>query len=86
MLYMYWKTKAKDYQGLLVGVFFVMVFSARFIIEFIKEVQEPFENGMSLDMGQWLSIPFILTGIFLIVQALKRGPVIYQNQVVPRKK
>jgi phosphatidylglycerol---prolipoprotein diacylglyceryl transferase len=86
MLYMYWKTKAKDYQGLLVGVFFVMVFSARFFIEFIKEVQEPFENGMSLDMGQWLSIPFILTGIFLIVQALKRGPVIYQNQVVPRKK
>jgi len=86
MLYMYWKTKAKDYQGLLVGVFFVMVFSARFFIEFIKEVQEPFENGMSLDMGQWLSIPFILTGIFLIVRALKKGPVIYQNQVVPRKK
>ena len=86
MLYMYWKTKAKDYQGLIVGVFFVMVFSARFCIEFIKEVQEPFENGMSLDMGQWLSIPFILTGIFLIVRALKKGPVIYQNQAVPGKK
>jgi len=86
LLYMYWKTKAKDYQGLLVGVFFVMVFSARFFIEFIKEVQEPFENGMSMDMGQWLSIPFILTGIFLIVRALKKGPVIYQNQAVPGKK
>jgi len=86
MLYMYWKTKAKDYQGLLVGVFFVMVFSARFFIEFIKEVQEPFENGMSMDMGQWLSIPFILTGIFLIVRALKKGPVIYQNQAVAGKK
>ena len=86
MLYMYWKTKAKDYQGLLVGVFFVMVFSARFFIEFIKEIQEPFENGMSLDMGQWLSIPFILTGIFLIVRAVKKGPVIYQNQAVPGKK
>ena len=86
MLYMYWKTKAKDYQGLLVGVFFVMVFSARFFIEFIKEVQEPFENGMSMDMGQWLSIPFILTGIFLIVRALKKGPVIYQNQAVAAKK
>jgi prolipoprotein diacylglyceryltransferase len=83
---MYWKTKAKDYQGLLVGVFFVMVFSARFFIEFIKEVQEPFENGMSMDMGQWLSIPFILTGIFLIVRALKKGPVIYQNQAVAAKK
>ena len=86
MLYMYWKTKAKDYQGLIVGVFFVMVFSARFFIEFIKEVQEPFENGMSLDMGQWLSIPFVLTGIFLIVRALKKGPVIYQNQIVSSKK
>ena len=85
MLYMYWKTKAKDYQGLLVGVFFVMVFSARFFIEFIKEVQESFENGMSLDMGQWLSIPFVLTGIFLIVRALKKGPVIYQNQAAPGK-
>jgi len=86
MLYMYWKTKAKDYQGLIVGVFFVMVFSARFFIEFIKEVQESFENSMSLDMGQWLSIPFILTGIFLIIRALKKGPVIYQNQTVPGKK
>lgn len=86
MLYMYWKTKAKDYQGLIVGVFFVMVFSARFFIEFIKEEQEAFEKGMSLNMGQLLSIPFILTGIFLIVRALKKGPVIYQNQVVPGKK
>ena len=86
LLYMYWRTKAKDYQGLIVGVFFVMVFSARFCIEFIKEVQESFENGMTLDMGQWLSIPFVLTGIFLIVRALKKGPVIYQNQAVPGKK
>jgi phosphatidylglycerol:prolipoprotein diacylglycerol transferase len=86
LLYMYWKTKAKDYQGLLVGIFFVMVFSARFFVEYIKEVQETFEKGMSLDMGQWLSIPFVLTGIFLIVRALKKGPVIYQNQTVPGKK
>lgn len=86
MLYMYWKTKAKDYQGLLVGVFFVMVFSARFFIEFIKEEQEAFEKGMSLNMGQLLSIPFVLTGIFLIVRAVKKGPVIYQNQAVQGKK
>ena len=86
MLYMYWKTKAKDYQGLIVGVFFVMVFSARFFIEFIKEEQEAFEKGMSLNMGQLLSIPFVLTGIYLIIRALKKGPVIYQNQAVPGKK
>ena len=85
MLYMYWKTKAKDYQGLLVGVFFVMVFSARFFIEFIKEEQEAFEKGMSLNMGQLLSIPFILGGIFLIIRAVKKGPVIYENQAIPGK-
>jgi phosphatidylglycerol---prolipoprotein diacylglyceryl transferase len=86
LYYMYWKTKAKDLQGLLVGVFFVMVFSTRFLIEFIKEVQEPWEKGMSLDMGQWLSIPFILTGIILIVLAVRKGPVIYQNKAAVGKK
>jgi len=86
LLYMYWKTKAKDYQGLLVGVFFIMVFTARFFIEFIKEVQEPFEKGMSLVMGQWLSIPFVLTGITLVILAIKRGPVYYKNQFIQGKK
>jgi prolipoprotein diacylglyceryltransferase len=83
---MYWKTKAKVYLGLLTGVFFILVFSTRFLIEFIKEVQEPWEKGMALDMGQWLSIPFILTGIILIVLSLKKGPVIYQNQTAVGKK
>lgn len=86
MLYMYWKTKAKDREGLIIGVFFTMVFGARFFIEFIKEEQEAFEKGMTLNMGQWLSIPFVLAGIFLIVRALKREPVIYQNQAVAGKK
>ncbi len=84
--FMYWKTKAKSYQGLLTGVFFVFVFGTRFCIEFIKEVQESFEKGMSLDMGQWLSIPFILTGTILIILALKKGPKFIQNQTVTGKK
>jgi prolipoprotein diacylglyceryltransferase len=83
---MYWKTKAKDYQGMLLGVFFIMVFSARFFIEFIKEVQEPFEKGMTLNMGQWLSIPFIIIGITLVIFAIRRGPVMYQNQKSSVKK
>jgi phosphatidylglycerol:prolipoprotein diacylglycerol transferase len=86
LYYMYWKTKAKDYLGLLTGVFFLFVFGTRFCIEFIKEVQESFEKGMSLDMGQWLSIPFILTGIALIIWSLKTGPVIYQNQLIKGNK
>jgi len=86
MLYMYWKTKAKDYQGMLVGVFFIMVFTARFLVEFIKEDQEAFEATMSLNMGQWLSIPFIITGIVLIVLAVRKGPVYYKNLEVKGKK
>lgn len=86
VMYMYWKTKAKDYQGLIVGVFFVIVFSTRFFIEFIKEEQEAFEKGMMLNMGQWLSIPFVIAGIILIILALKKGPVIYKNTSNPKKK
>ena len=77
VLWMYWKTKAKDRQGLITGVFFIMVFSARFLIEFVKEDQEAFEAGMALNMGQILSIPFILIGIFLVIRAIKREPVVY---------
>ncbi len=86
LLYMYWKTKAKDYQGMLVGVFFIMVFTARFLVEFIKEDQEAFEATMSLNMGQWLSIPFVLAGITLIILSIRKGPVYYKNQVSSGKK
>jgi prolipoprotein diacylglyceryl transferase len=86
MMYMYWKTKAKDYQGLIIGVFFVMVFLSRFLVEFIKEDQEAFEAGMALNMGQLLSIPLILAGIILIIRAIKRGPVYYEEKVKAVKK
>jgi len=79
LTYMYWKTNAKNKPGLLLGTFFVLIFTARFLIEFIKEVQEPFEAKMALDMGQILSIPLILLGIFLIIRAIKRPEKIYKN-------
>lgn len=86
LYYMYWKTKAKDYQGLLTGVFFVFVFTARFLVEYIKEDQEAFEATMSLNMGQWLSIPFILTGIALIILSIRKGPVFYPGKAASVKK
>jgi prolipoprotein diacylglyceryltransferase len=47
----------------------------RFIIEFIKQPQVMFEQGMSLNMGQWLSVPFILLGIgFLVYSCVKKIP------------
>ncbi len=60
--------------GLFVGVFLTALFSARFLIEFFKVVQVDFENKMTFDMGQWLSVPFILLGIGFIVFALKKKP------------
>ncbi len=73
LMYLYWKTTAKDKLGYLLGVFFVMVFTARFFIEFVKENQEAFEEGMTLNMGQWLSIPFVLIGLFLIFRHWKKS-------------
>lgn len=73
MRFMYWKTGAKSKTGLISGVFFIMVFSARFFIEFIKADQEAFEADMVLNMGQWLSIPFVLFGVLLVINALRKN-------------
>ncbi|HKC34665.1 MAG TPA: prolipoprotein diacylglyceryl transferase family protein, partial [Chitinophagaceae bacterium] len=58
--------------GFLFGIFLVLLFSIRFFIEFTKENQETFENGLFLNMGQLLSIPFIIAGFLLIVRKYKR--------------
>lgn len=77
--YMYWKTKAKYKEGLIFGIFFMFIFGSRFFIEFIKEDQEAFEAGMMLNMGQWLSIPFVIGGLYLAIRAMKRPDKIYKN-------
>lgn len=57
--------------GFNVGLLFVLIFSARFILEFFKENQEEFEQSMQFNMGQLLSIPFILVGLFLMFRKTK---------------
>lgn len=81
LMWMYWKTEARTKIGLLSGVFFIMVFAARFFIEYIKEDQEAFEATMALNMGQWLSIPFILGGVALVVWAVKSKPYIAPSTI-----
>lgn len=77
--YVFFRAKdKKDRPGFILGLFFVFGFTARFFIEFIKEDQEVFEATMTLNMGQWLSIPFIVTGIALIVNALMKPVKIYK--------
>ncbi len=72
LMYLYWRTDARKKQGLIFGVFLIGIFATRFFIEFIKEDQEAFEQGMILNMGQILSIPFVLGGLWLIYSALSR--------------
>ena len=69
-LLLYRRLGLKRGRGVLLGNTLVLVFVARFLIEFIKERQAPFEDQMHLDVGQVLSIPFILLGIFLLVRGL----------------
>ncbi|MEG2099919.1 MAG: prolipoprotein diacylglyceryl transferase [Flavobacterium sp.] len=64
---MYKSERIRNANGLIFGTFLTLLFLARFIIEFFKENQESFENNMLLNMGQLLSIPFIIIGIILIV-------------------
>ncbi len=72
LLVLYNKNWQKKLHGYYIGLFLIMVFVFRFFIEFVKEVQVDFEKGMTLNMGQILSIPFILVGIGLLVYSLRK--------------
>lgn len=75
-MYLFWKTDAKKKQGLLIGIAMIMIFFSRFFIEYIKDVQVPTEELMrestGLIIGQWLSIPFVIWGIWLVWNALRK--------------
>lgn len=66
MIFLYKKYNKKLHRGFFFGLCLTLIFTFRFFIEFIKENQVGFEEGMSLNMGQWLSIPFVILGIACI--------------------
>ena len=75
LMWLYWKKLDKMYRGTFTGIFFIGCFGSRFLIEFIKNDQVDFEADMALNMGQLLSIPFILLGIGCLVYAfVKKKP------------
>ena len=83
ILWVYYRKDAgRRRPGLLFGMAMIGIFLTRFFIEFCKERQVSFEDGMALDMGQWLSIPFILVGIAFIIYSLRRPVVADVNAVV----
>ncbi len=71
LVYIYERTQLKNKQGFMFGVFLILAFAARFLIEFMKENQEAFEAGMVLNMGQILSIPFFLAGFYFVFRKEK---------------
>ncbi len=76
-MYLFWKTDAKKKQGLLLGIAMIIIFASRFFIEYIKEVQVESEilmrESTGLILGQWLSIPFVLWGIWLIWNSMRKS-------------
>jgi prolipoprotein diacylglyceryltransferase len=69
---MYWKTEARYQQGKIFGAFMILIWSARFIVEFVKEGQSSFdESGVTLNTGQLLSIPFVILGLYLYFRKQK---------------
>lgn len=66
----YGRDMARRRPGMIFGVGLIGIFATRFLIEFIKTEQEAFEKGWSLDMGQWLSIPFVVLGGYMIYRAI----------------
>ena len=72
LLFRYKKQKSSTPRGELSGLFLILLFSARFIIEYTKEVQSAWEIGLPLHMGQFLSIPFIILGIFFLRYSRKK--------------
>lgn len=68
--FLYWKKNYIEKDGALFGLFLVLVFGFRIMVETIKANQEAFEADMMLNMGQILSIPLVLVGIWCIYQSL----------------
>lgn len=68
---LYKKIKTYGIDGILFGWFLTGLFLIRFVVEFFKANQEPFESALPLDMGQLLSIPFMIAGIILLYKKLK---------------
>jgi|TARA_B110000879_G_scaffold106054_1_gene142783 prolipoprotein diacylglyceryl transferase len=71
LAFLFWKKDWSKRQGGIFGLFLILLFGFRFCIEFMKENQVSFEDSMALNMGQWLSIPFVLIGAYFLARSKK---------------
>jgi prolipoprotein diacylglyceryltransferase len=82
ILFIYYLKKDKrPKEGIIFGTFLIGCFGIiRFLVEFVKENQEPWEKGMWLNMGQILSLPFLILGIIVLILGIK-GKLPFSNKV-----
>ena len=73
LFYLWYKYRHQLPVGLLFAIFLIVLWGLRFVDEYFKINQVPFEDNLPLNMGQWLSIPFVLVGIILMIWSLKKG-------------
>ena len=73
MFWLYKKMPQRVGTGFYFGLCLAYIFTFRFFIEYFKEVQEAFEEGLPFDMGQILSMPFIIIGVYCMVKGLKKA-------------
>lgn len=74
LMFLYWKTEARNKAGYLFGLFLILLWSIRFVVEFFKDSQGGFEKYPifnALSTGQWLSIPFVIIGFYFVFKAKK---------------
>ena len=89
LMWMYWRTDAKKKQGYIFGVFFVLLWTARFVMEFFKSSQGGLEESLGVfSTGQWLSIPFFFIGVYFMLTAkeVEQTTVAERSKSVVRKK
>ncbi len=79
----YRKRHMKVRDGYIFGVFMILLFSTRFLIEFVKNDQVAFEAGMRFNMGQLLSLPFIIAGVAMILWT-KSSPKYFSREPIPK--
>lgn len=76
LVYLFFKKDiATKHPGALFGIFLITLFGGRFFVEMIKNVQETFEEALTLNMGQILSIPFVVLGVIILILAYNKKPI-----------
>ena len=77
LMFLFWKKELWKKQGVIFGAFLIFIFGARILVEFFKLGQSELDDSIAamsgLNTGQWLSVPLVLTGIYLIFKGLKKG-------------